>query len=119
MVSEYPTINQALFDVPLNSHKRFTIYVKEGTYNEHIFINDSMWSVLLCGDGAMRMKIIGNSSKDRLSPGKPAGSKLVGSELAQHTFLLDAEPPNLLHLSMREICPKTQEWLVLQVSWRS
>ena len=57
---DYTTINDALKHVPLNGNKTFTLYVKEGVYQEKVTINATMKYLLLIGDGPTKTRITGN-----------------------------------------------------------
>lgn len=57
---DYRTINEALRHVPVNGNKTFTLYVKEGVYQEKVTINATQKFLLLVGDGPTKTKITGN-----------------------------------------------------------
>lgn len=64
------TVNEAVARIPDKGITRFIIYVKSGTYLEHVFINKNKWNVMVYGDGKDKTII--------------SGSKYVTSQL--HTF---------------------------------
>ncbi|MQL95960.1 hypothetical protein Taro_028637 [Colocasia esculenta] len=47
----YTTVGAAVEAVPLQSTKRFVIYVKRGVYKENVEIKKKKWNVVLVGDG--------------------------------------------------------------------
>ena len=56
---DYTTINEALKHVPINQNKTFTLYVKEGVYEEKVTVNATLKYLLLVGDGPTKTKITG------------------------------------------------------------
>ncbi|GER55420.1 plant invertase/pectin methylesterase inhibitor [Striga asiatica] len=56
---KYRTINEALRDVPTNNKRTFVVYVKEGVYEEKVWINSSSTHVMIVGDGPTKSRITG------------------------------------------------------------
>lgn len=54
------TINEALNFIPKKSNKTTTIYIKEGIYQERVYLNRSMARVFMIGDGMYKTRITGN-----------------------------------------------------------
>lgn len=54
------TINEALNFIPKKSNKTTTIYIKEGIYQEKVYLNRSMARVFMIGDGMYKTRITGN-----------------------------------------------------------
>ena len=48
---DYATVAEAVEATPLESNKKFVIYVKKGLYKENIEIKKKQWNVVLIGDG--------------------------------------------------------------------
>ncbi|KAG8365850.1 hypothetical protein BUALT_Bualt17G0014800 [Buddleja alternifolia] len=57
---KYKTIREALNVVPLNSNRRFIIYVKKGIYNEIVRVEQNKWNVMMFGDGMDNTIVSGN-----------------------------------------------------------
>lgn len=55
----FTTINQALEYVPKNGNKTFTLYIKEGVYEEKVNINATLRNLMIVGDGPTKTKITG------------------------------------------------------------
>lgn len=55
----FTTINEALPHVPKKSKETFTLYIKEGVYEEKVMINSSLKHLLMVGDGPTKTKITG------------------------------------------------------------
>ncbi|KAI3928030.1 hypothetical protein MKW98_023631 [Papaver atlanticum] len=77
---QFTTINAALHTYPkTKNNATFIVYIKEGTYNEHILINKSMPNVMLIGDGPTKTKITGNKNfVDGVGTFKTATVAVVG-----------------------------------------
>lgn len=58
----FSTIKAALRKVPKKSNTTFVIYIKEGVYKEHVFVEKSMQNVVMIGDGADKTKITGKKN---------------------------------------------------------
>ncbi|CAA0816767.1 Probable pectinesterase/pectinesterase inhibitor 21 [Striga hermonthica] len=56
---KYRTINEALKDVPKNNNRTFVVYVKEGVYEEKVWINSSLTHLMIVGDGPTKTRITG------------------------------------------------------------
>ncbi|GER55269.1 plant invertase/pectin methylesterase inhibitor [Striga asiatica] len=56
---KYRTINEALKDVPKNNNRTFVMYVKEGVYEEKVWINSSLTHLMIVGDGPTKTRITG------------------------------------------------------------
>lgn len=48
---DYKTVGEAVEAAPLESEKRFVIYVKKGLYKENVEIKKKKWNVVVVGDG--------------------------------------------------------------------
>ncbi|CAA6664572.1 unnamed protein product [Spirodela intermedia] len=48
---DYKTVGEAVEKAPLESEKRFVIYVKKGVYKENVDIKKKKWNVVVVGDG--------------------------------------------------------------------
>ncbi|KAH7352649.1 hypothetical protein KP509_19G056100 [Ceratopteris richardii] len=58
----YLTINEALAGVPSGRSTRYTIYIKQGVYNEYVSIPSAMNLLTLIGDGIGQTVITGDKS---------------------------------------------------------
>lgn len=56
---KYKTINEALKDIPIRSARTFVLYIKEGVYEETVFINTTFTNVMMIGDGPTKTRITG------------------------------------------------------------
>ncbi|KAL3632761.1 hypothetical protein CASFOL_025745 [Castilleja foliolosa] len=56
---KYKTINEALKDIPKNSNRTFVMYIKEGVYEEKVWINSSLTHLMIVGDGPTKTRITG------------------------------------------------------------
>ncbi|KAL3632197.1 hypothetical protein CASFOL_025181 [Castilleja foliolosa] len=56
---KYHTINEALKDIPKNSNRTFVMYIKEGVYEEKVWINSSLTHLMIVGDGPTKTRITG------------------------------------------------------------
>lgn len=54
------TIMEALLRVPKKNNETFTVYIKEGVYEEKVQINSSMKYLVMVGDGPTKTKITGH-----------------------------------------------------------
>lgn len=54
------TIMEALLRVPKKNNDTFTVYIKEGVYEEKVQINSSMKYLVMVGDGPTKTKITGS-----------------------------------------------------------
>ncbi|KAJ7942388.1 Pectinesterase [Quillaja saponaria] len=59
---QYNTINDALRFYPKNYKGRYTIYVKAGTYREHVIVEKHMQNVFMYGDGPTKTSVTGDVS---------------------------------------------------------
>ena len=57
---DYATVAEAVEAAPLESNKKFVIYVKKGLYKENIEIKKKQWNVVLIGDGMEATVISGD-----------------------------------------------------------
>ncbi|OMO70543.1 Pectinesterase, catalytic [Corchorus capsularis] len=57
---QFLTINDAVKLIGKKNQSRFVIYVKEGTYVENVFLDKSMWNVMIYGDGKDKTIISGS-----------------------------------------------------------
>ncbi|CAA3001663.1 pectinesterase pectinesterase inhibitor 22 [Olea europaea subsp. europaea] len=56
----YRSINQAVFDAPSYSNRRYVIYVKKGVYKENIDMKKKKTNIMLVGDGIGATVITGS-----------------------------------------------------------
>ncbi|RDX61220.1 Pectinesterase 2.1, partial [Mucuna pruriens] len=59
----YMTVAEAVESVPNKSNKRYIIYIKNGTYNEHVEISSQKKNVMLVGDGMNETIISGSLNR--------------------------------------------------------
>ena len=59
---KFNSINDALKQVPKNNNKPFVIYIKEGVYNEYVYVTKQMTHVVFFGDGGDKTRITGNKN---------------------------------------------------------
>ncbi|XP_027907542.1 pectinesterase 3 [Vigna unguiculata] len=57
---QFKTIGEALKWVKKKSEKRFSVYVKEGSYVENIDLDKNTWNVMIYGDGKDKTIIVGS-----------------------------------------------------------
>uniref|UniRef100_A0A7N0UD79 Pectinesterase n=1 Tax=Kalanchoe fedtschenkoi TaxID=63787 RepID=A0A7N0UD79_KALFE len=58
---KYKTLNEALENVPVRKDNRtYVIYVKAGTYSEHVKIGKKLTNIMMIGDGATKTRFTGN-----------------------------------------------------------
>uniref|UniRef100_A0A7N1A2U0 Pectinesterase n=1 Tax=Kalanchoe fedtschenkoi TaxID=63787 RepID=A0A7N1A2U0_KALFE len=58
---KYKTLNEALENVPVRKDNRtYVIYVKAGTYKEHVKIGKKLTHIMMIGDGATKTKFTDN-----------------------------------------------------------
>ncbi|KAG2380096.1 Pectinesterase 3 [Vigna angularis] len=57
---QFKTIGEALKLVKKKSEKRFSVYVKEGSYVENIDLDKNTWNVMIYGDGKDKTVIVGS-----------------------------------------------------------
>ncbi|KAJ4981557.1 hypothetical protein NE237_032394 [Protea cynaroides] len=48
---KYQTVQQAVASTPDNGNSRYVIYVKKGTYDEHVVVGQTKKNVMIIGDG--------------------------------------------------------------------
>ena len=53
----FRSIGEAVATIPNNSDTSYYIYIKEGTYNESIYIGNEKRNVVMLGDGMDKTKI--------------------------------------------------------------
>ncbi|KAK1288189.1 hypothetical protein QJS10_CPB19g02002 [Acorus calamus] len=58
----YKTVTEAVEAAPVESTKRYVIYVKRGVYNENVDIKKKKWNLMLIGDGMDATIITGDRS---------------------------------------------------------
>ncbi|KAJ0249306.1 putative pectinesterase/pectinesterase inhibitor 26 [Hirschfeldia incana] len=56
------TVNEAVAKIPRKSNTTFVIYVKAGTYVENVFLDKSVWNVMMYGDGKSKSIISGSKN---------------------------------------------------------
>ncbi|CAN4123513.1 unnamed protein product [Withania somnifera] len=59
---DYTTITEALQAAPNNSYRRYNIKIKEGIYNEYVFVHKHKTNVTFIGEGMDRTIITGSKS---------------------------------------------------------
>ncbi|KAK7250931.1 hypothetical protein RIF29_33720 [Crotalaria pallida] len=57
---KFKTVAEAVVSAPDNGNTRYTIYVKKGTYQEHVEIGKKKKNVMLVGDGMDATVITGS-----------------------------------------------------------
>ena len=80
----FDTISEAITNIPINRDYTFVILIKEGTYNEAIYIGQNKSNLILLGEGIHKTVIQFNkSNKTGFST---QGSATVGKVLFSYYF---------------------------------
>ncbi|KAL8149207.1 hypothetical protein AgCh_006279 [Apium graveolens] len=59
---DFTKINDALAALPTGYKGRYVIYIKEGTYEEHVEVSKKMVNITMFGDGSQKTIITGNKN---------------------------------------------------------